>query len=61
MTSTDEDRAYLLGLFLGVFGTIAVVFVIWHLNESSCQKDNNVYDCEWTRTTFLPVEKETKL
>jgi hypothetical protein len=60
MTSTDEDRACLLGLFFGVLGTIAVGFALWQGSESACQKDNNVYDCEWARTPFMPVEKEPK-
>lgn len=60
MTSIDEASAYFLGLFLGVFGTIAVGFALWQGSESACQKDNNVYDCEWSRTPFTPVEKEPK-
>lgn len=49
----DDDFNF--GWVTGAFTMVIIFLVAWHIEESSCQKQNNVADCEFARTPFLPV------
>lgn len=41
----------------GIFVTILLIFIGWHIIESGCQKKHNVYDCT-IQIRAIPVDKE---
>ncbi len=55
-----EDLKF--GLWLGVGLTAAVAVFIaavaWRDGERECEKQHDVFDCEWSGTPFTPVSKE---
>ena len=53
-----ESSNFGWGFALGVVAAITFSIIAWHDFEEDCQRENNVYDCEWARTPFQPVEKE---
>lgn len=51
---SEEGYAFLFGVVFCAF----VIFLTGQLFESVCQTENNVADCDWSQSPFMPVIPE---
>lgn len=50
----EEGFSFLLGIVV----TGIAVFLFFQAGESRCQQQNNVADCEWSRSPFTPTTRQ---
>lgn len=50
------DDGFTLGLLVSGF----VIFLAVQIAESICQTENDVADCEWSQSPFMPVLPESR-
>jgi hypothetical protein len=54
----DGNEGFSFGIVSGVLASILFLVFSWHVGEANCQEENNVYDCEWVQSPFLPVAQD---
>jgi len=50
-----DNGVYEFGFFSGAMAMALAAVILWHIGESDCQQEHDVYDCQSKAAWFEPV------